>query len=767
MPENLQAVRSTHTGGYSRARSSRIRKFPRRGLSFQRHNSEGLLTLGIEVTSVAKIMTLGFFFLVILLWHPVWAEDCSGHGSLTADGKCNCTKPKPDTDAPGFVGDQCETAVYYAVVSSGSEVVEFMCGGQPCPALEPEHSVCFYWPSINRLPDLGLQLSAKDGDAQLKGLLLTAEDKMYPSSQATNSFVVSASAGTASYMLDKKARGDYTDMYVCVSNTGSKPATAIVRAAADACPFTLNHDGNKTVCSSHGTCQGAPPVCVCSDKYARPQAPVLAGLGFEECSATSMQIDAAKQHVDMQMPGRWGFFNFTIDASAQRDRYVSVVLTATDSTSSDVELYLKYWQAPGRAASQYDVRADPGDFIRRRDVRADLSSSVSLNSSDPAYKPGVWFIGVYVNGDECVSFDLQLAKYSCPNNCGGSSRGSCDEATGTCTCTSPEFVGADCSSTLSKLALADLSQPHTVPPRSGFTYDRMEVAVGDVLSKSPGHGLSLIVKASFTSSAPLPKWVTERPVLLTSGFPDDYYNATLRSVLQDADTSYALTVDAGQVPSDTLYVSIFNPISGPYEIGYTITVVTSATCLNGCSGHGTCSDAAGTCACEGEWAGPDCSVDMKKPAAVCEEGTLKEEPVSKATNGKTYAVCVCSGENQCSYTDSSEAMTRAFVICSPGYTVSGADPNAIKLSDGRTVPGGGSCKKLKIGTSGGMVFFFCLLSIVLFCGLVVGSKFGLERYQIWRASQVGGYSELGASSDGKSLWDAFTGARSNANQDSW
>ena len=35
-----------------------------------------------------------------------------------------------------------------------------------------------------------------------------------------------------------------------------------------------------------------------------------------------------------------------------------------------------------------------------------------------------------------------------------------------------------------------------------------------------------------------------------------------------------------------------------------------------------------------------------------------------------------------------------------------------------------------------MVFFYCLLSVVLFCGAVVGSKFALERYQIWRANQV-------------------------------
>lgn len=91
---------------------------------------------------------------------------------------------------------------------------------------------------------------------------------------------------------------------------------------------------------------------------------------------------------------------------------------------------------------------------------------------------------------------------------------------------------------------------------------------------------------------------------------------------------------------------------------------------------------------------------------------------------------------------------------------------AVQLSDGRQVTAGGSCAKIRRGTSGGMVFFWCVFSIALFCGAVIGGKFGMERYAQWRASQVGGYADLGGG-EGANLWDAFTGARRTQNNDSW
>lgn len=53
-----------------------------------------------------------------------------------------------------------------------------------------------------------------------------------------------------------------------------------------------------------------------------------------------------------------------------------------------MELYLRYWQAPGRAVSSYDLRSDPGDFRRVGASTADLASSIRLDSDHHAYRPG-------------------------------------------------------------------------------------------------------------------------------------------------------------------------------------------------------------------------------------------------------------------------------------------------------------------------------------------------------------------------------------------
>ena len=186
---------------------------------------------------------------------------------------------------------------------------------------------------------------------------------------------------------------------------------------------------------------------------------LVPGLGFETCSAASFQLPdgpSVVQHVDNQIGGSWSFFNFTVgDAD-----YAVATVTATAATSSgflrvqtsvgcvdesfgcmhagDVEMYLKFWQTPGRDSKQYDRRSNPGDFRHPGSHRADLSSSVSLDKSCDCeymlYRPGTWFLGVFVSGHEPASFDVRLAKSRCPNDCGGSGRGTCDAESGACTC---------------------------------------------------------------------------------------------------------------------------------------------------------------------------------------------------------------------------------------------------------------------------------------------------------------------------------------------
>ena len=214
-----------------------------------------------------------------------------------------------------------------------------------------------------------------------------------------------------------------------------------------------------------------------------------------------------------------------------------------------------------------------------------------------------------------------------------------------------------------------------------------------------------------------------------------------------------------------LYLAIYNPISRPYSIGYTLNVNTLSHCINGCAGHGVCGDSDGKCQCQDGFTGPDCSVDVEElKKQGCVEGTLRQA-TQGVPGGKAYMVCVCSAPEQCAYTDTTSSTSLSVIVCNPGFELKGATSDAIKLSDGRAFPGGGQCSKFRRGTSGGMVFFWCVFSILLFCGAVIGGKYGMERYTQYRAAQVGGYAEV--SGEGSNLWDAFTGARRTQNNDSW
>ena len=124
-------------------------------------------------------------------------------------------------------------------------------------------------------------------------------------------------------------------LFSCVANKGTTSnATFTLRLAEDQCPFDISSDGNKTVCSGHGACDAG--VCACTAEYSRPQAPVETGLGFEDCSAASLQLPdgpVLKQVVDMQMGGTWRFYNFSVSGT-DTERHLEFILTATANTTS-------------------------------------------------------------------------------------------------------------------------------------------------------------------------------------------------------------------------------------------------------------------------------------------------------------------------------------------------------------------------------------------------------------------------------------------------
>ena len=64
-------------------------------------------------------------------------------------------------------------------------------------------------------------------------------------------------------------------------------------------------------------------------------------------------------------------------------------------------------------------------------------------------------------------------------------------------------------------------------------------------------------------------------------------------------------------------IAIYNPML-VHQIGYNLTAVKVAECLNECSGHGQC-DSNGACHCDANWAGGDCSVNKNDD---CQVGAL-------------------------------------------------------------------------------------------------------------------------------------------------
>lgn len=116
-----------------------------------------------------------------------------------------------------------------------------------------------------------------------------------------------------------------------------------------------------------------------------------------------------------------------------------------------------------------------------------------------------------------------------------------------------------------------------------------------------------------------------------------------------------------QVPSGTLYIALYNPVSAPYAIGYAVSARTSPHCISSCSGHGACGED-GRCGCQDGFTGPDCSVDVEAlQKQGCEEGSLRQAGLAVA-GGRAFSVCVCSAPAHCEYTAVADASALMQVI---------------------------------------------------------------------------------------------------------
>lgn len=807
-------------------------------------------------------------------------ETCSGHGQQV-DGKCVCTAPLPNGGQsdylPGYVGDDCAQEVH-PLYLTGQDVQQTCPAGKACNVLGPGERVCLAG-SIQTMLDtdyhMDILLKATNADARvmLYGLLVnfTADtdpstsatvwsSQLYPNSTTPYSLTLRTTHNETETHLHLTRRmlgwGAYNGMFLCLE---SQHATIFeLRVATGTCPLRLLDDGTRSVCSGRGQDDCPRGSCTCPAPYAPPPNWVATpGLGFEDCSATLQPLlPAAPATVTAQAPGTWSFFEVDVKGVFE----MTLTVAATAATEGTLELYGRHQLLPAAQEGAYDAASSGHEWW------SGLTTHLTLRKTDGAFQEGTWYIGAYNRGPQPVTYSASASTEACPGGCSGV--GTCDAASAACTCASPSAAAADCSTYAYNLTLG---APLESAPRA-FMLDH--VMLQGVMSGLASPATSdLVVSVSFQvadaaggAPAELPAWYVGRPMLLVATsdtgsaiFPE---GASARLILDKPGQEYAMDVGPWMLVDDALHLTLFNPLPATHLIGYKLAVSVKGTCLNACSGHGTCNNGTGLCACEANWDGGDCSVDLSqfKPAnatqPACSSGTTSPRHVAdqKATcwapcmadqsgfdpeacadftcddarsrrkgsalecvtdaclpgnymvtdaagnsaclkactcpddggacsmggaclpgstqclNGltlvtdpteqcvppmvpvcdegalrKAYAVeggaamglCTCPAGPatlSCGFTqpDNKTANANGVVVCGAGYELQGTSPKPTTLSDGTLVTTGGRCVRAvhhPRGVSGGMVFFYCLLSIALAAGLVVGSKYGVQYYE--------------------------------------
>ncbi|KAG2498177.1 hypothetical protein HYH03_003932 [Edaphochlamys debaryana] len=498
---------------------------------------------------------------------------------------------------------------------------------------------------------LALLLGSGSADAPitLRGLLTTFAATTDPATNVTTTVPAAYPTAATAYSFELRTTpaaltaqlaftrrqlgyGAYTGLYLCAEAPAA--ATLTLRGATHSCPFTLGADGKLALCSGRGTADTCPHgTCACPAPYAPPpNAVVPAGLGFDDCSASLQPLQppaapgSASAAVAAQGPGRWAFFRVEVPAGGVQE--LELRAEATEATQGSLVLYLRHQQLPGLGEAEHDASSAAAASAWRRD----LSAAVTLRKTDAAFRAGEWYVGVYSNGPAAVTYGVTADLRACPGDCSG--RGSCAADTGVCTCADPVFQGPDCG--VSALSLS-LGAPLDAAPRP-FVLDHLTLPAARSALRSAATS-RLVLSGSFRTDPALPDWVTGRPMLIVvpsaaaaaaaiaaGTFPSPE-GAVARITLVQGNTT-SLEVGPWMISDDDmLHVLVWNAVTAPRKVGYTVSVSVAGSCLSDCSGHGTCDTATGLCACTAPWAGGDCSVDTTPqpgPAAAnCTAGSVR------------------------------------------------------------------------------------------------------------------------------------------------
>ncbi|KAL3154641.1 hypothetical protein ABBQ32_014088 [Trebouxia sp. C0010 RCD-2024] len=728
--------------------------------------------------------------------------DCNGRGTRVAAAEvCSCENDTPTLGQLGYTGANCDIPVFGAD-ANGEDFTQGCKQEHQCDKLKPDEWFCFLVnQSSTDWNHLTVQLARtsedEDGDPDLYGLFtggVSRKDKR-PANTTYGYDFRETSAASHDTVVRKVSKPDFgkdmdaTGAYLCVKGYGRTAFTYSLRAVYSQCPSDFTHGGKQMMCSSvvdapesekRYTGCSADGVCECKAPYQKPLPEVYDGLGFAECTARvvsiaddELTVDRAylKEHEQVQTQG-WAYYAFNVT----HEDYQVVVNVAEEEDSQcnkdygSFRLFAKQGQPPGWHYNQYDFRP-AYQYYQTADDEQDQEIKFDVESA--GFQTGTWYAGVEGSEHSDCTYTVTINKFDCPMNC--SSRGTCMHMTNgsrSCDC-DQGFFGRECENEARAL---EYNKP-VARQETFFEYDYYslpQVADSELT-------VEVKVQASFNSS--IPSYWTSRPeLLLLKGdktIEPTTANYTFKHILEVQNSVYEIDLCPSQLKGGLWRVAIYNPMR-MYQVGYNLTALKIAHCLNECSGHGQC-DHTGTCHCDPNWAGGDCSVNKDGDCQAlwhetaqysclqecvcpsgggpctpsthgsttsfackhgykrfsdnsarcypvgCQEGALQDSQ-QHVSNGRAYAVCSCDGSesetsNKCGF--STEDVTKMAVACDEGYAVKGA-----RKVGSTTV--GGTCVRGAGGTSGLGVFIWILCS-VLFALAIAGALLWLQQagYLTW------------------------------------
>ncbi|EFJ41457.1 hypothetical protein VOLCADRAFT_84087 [Volvox carteri f. nagariensis] len=656
---------------------------------------------------------------------------CSGRGSsgVCPHGTCACKAPyMPPVNwvvTPGLGFEDCRTALLPLQSSASLTVSELGPGDW-----------AFFSVELSASAGRELHVWAAAAEATKGSLVLYLRHQQLPTDAAGQHDLASDAASaprSASWWQDQSAHlllrrkhpffqpGTW---YVGVHNTGLGPVSFTMGSAVYDCPNN---------CSGRGTCDANTGTCTCSQST---------WPASKDCSIALHEL-AMGQAVDA--PPR----AFTYDALVLRGAReklqasdlgrinLSVSFTTTDTDPQGLPSWVAgrpvLFVSPSLEAALNQSGGGDADGGGRPLHPQGAVESVALAARGATYSIE---IGPRAVGDDGslhvlvwnpLSSPLRQVGYSvmpslmgeCPADCSG--HGTCNTTTGECTCEAP-FLGHDCSVDPSTLVCTPgtrravrregLRGTCWAPCRdNGKSFDDESCEELQCDGPREGHG-------QLRRKGDEVECVEDQCMAgnYTATDPSGDFLCTQRCACP-ADGA-ACTLEAACLPG-------------------------TKQCLKGLR-----------LAADGE----------KCIAAPCEEGSLRR--AYDMDGGSAFSVCLCATAGDpasCAFTAPTQAAgnTNGVVSCLSGYERQGGT-SSTRLSDGSTLVLGGNCRRPpRRGVSGGMVFFYCLLSIFLAAGLVVGGKYGVLWYEQYRYGRS-------VFSQGYVSWPLF-GMRGNAGSatDDW